>query len=152
LSFDFRDLSKGAIVKILHDLKRALIIVALAFAFALVQLSLCGFAPPAKVPFGVEADDIEKLSRPIGWIDARPTESFNAGHIPSALNLNQTNWDEALPKVFETFQPGNTIVVYCSPDCSESEEIASRIRNLGFNQVFVLEGGFEAWQTHYHGQ
>jgi rhodanese-related sulfurtransferase len=91
-------------------------------------------------------EQAERLQTPIVWIDARPEDAFQMAHIPGALNLNRTNWDQALPRFFEAYAPGRSVIVYCSPDCTESEEIASRIRNLGLDQIRILEGGYEAWK------
>jgi rhodanese-related sulfurtransferase len=98
------------------------------------------------IPFGVTMDGIQKELAPIVWIDARPQDAFQAGHIPGALDLNRDNWDAALPRLFEVYSPGKVVIVYCSTGCTESEEIADRIRNLGLEPVKVLKGGFEAWQ------
>jgi rhodanese-related sulfurtransferase len=116
---------------------------------ALFQLAHDGWQPPIAIPFGVNLDEVRKESAPIVWIDARPLEAFQAGHIPGALGLNRDNWDTALPRLFELYSPGRVVIVYCSTGCTESEEIGNRIRNLGLEPVEVLEGGFEAWQKEH---
>jgi rhodanese-related sulfurtransferase len=87
-----------------------------------------------------------KEPNPIVWVDARPDDLYKMGHIPGALNLNRTNWDKALSQLFGLYAPGKEVIVYCSAGCSESEEIANQIRNLGLEPVLFLEGGFDAWQ------
>jgi len=129
-----------------RQIKYTFILVAISAIPALAQLFYCGFFPPVDIPFGIRVEEAQKLQTPIVWVDARPEDAFQRAHITGALNLNQTNWDQALPRLFEAYAPGRSIIVYCSPDCSESEEIASRIRNLGFDQVLVLEGGYDAWK------
>jgi rhodanese-related sulfurtransferase len=121
-------------------------LVAISAIPALAQLYYCGFSPPVDIPFGIRVEQAERLQTPIVWIDARPEDAFQMAHIPGALNLNRTNWDQALPRFFEAYAPGRSVIVYCSPDCTESEEIASRIRNLGLDQIRILEGGYEAWK------
>ena len=113
---------------------------------AFAQLYWNGFEPPAAVPFGISVEEVKTHSEPIVWVDARENDLFDAGHVPGALNLNQSNWDQALPNLFAAYAPGKSIIVYCSPDCIASEEIAAKIRELGLEQVFVLEGGFDAWK------
>jgi rhodanese-related sulfurtransferase len=113
---------------------------------ALVQMAFDGWKPPIAIPFGITVDGLRKELAPIVWIDARPEDAFQAGHIPGALDLNRDNWEAALPHLFELYSPGKIVIVYCSTGCTASQEIADRIRNLGFEQVKVLEGGFEAWQ------
>jgi rhodanese-related sulfurtransferase len=113
---------------------------------ALFQLALDGWEPPIAIPFGVTVDEARKEPAPIVWIDARPEDAFQAGHIPGALDLNRDNWEATLPNLFELYRPGKVVIVYCSTGCTESEEIADRIRSLGLEPVEVLEGGFEVWQ------
>jgi rhodanese-related sulfurtransferase len=82
------------------------------------------------------------------WIDARPEEEFTAGHIPGALLLNTEGWDALLPEVLNSWCPGRKLVVYCSKQtCGASREIARRLRDEAqLKDVFVLNGGWEAWQ------
>jgi rhodanese-related sulfurtransferase len=119
---------------------------------AFVELARDGWQPPISIPFGVTVDETRKGSTPIVWIDARPPDAFRATHIPGALNLNRDNWETALPRLFELYSPGKSIVVYCSTGCAESQEIADRIRSIGLEPVQVLEGGFEAWQKENPGK
>jgi rhodanese-related sulfurtransferase len=114
---------------------------------AILLLARDGFNVPISIPFGITPRQELAQSVTVLWIDARPDVSFKSEHIPGAINLNRENWDTALAGLFKSYSPGAEIVVYCSSGCSESQEIADRIRNLGFDPVLVLEGGFEAWQA-----
>jgi len=129
-----------------NQVKYVFMLIAISAIPALGQLFYCGFAPPVDVSFGISAEGAQRLQSPIVWVDARPEDAFRLAHIPGALNLNRTNWDQALPRFFEVYAPGRFVIVYCSPDCAESEEIASKIRSLGFDQILVLEGGYDAWR------
>ncbi len=129
------------------QIKRIFMLIAISAVPALAQLFYHGFSPPVDIPFGIRVEEVQRLQTPIVWIDARPEGAFQMAHIPGALNLNRTHWDQALPSFFEAYAPGRSVIVYCSPDCSESEEIASRIRNLGFDQILILEGGYDAWKA-----
>jgi rhodanese-related sulfurtransferase len=82
------------------------------------------------------------------WIDARPQEEFEREHVPGALLLNEDRWNELLPQVLAVWAPEKRIVVYCSSEsCGSSREIAHRLRKeAGLTNVFVLEGGWEAWK------
>ena len=81
------------------------------------------------------------------WIDARPQEQFNSAHVPGAVLLNEERWDELLPPLLATWSPDKRIVVYCSSQgCGASREVARRLRaQAGLKNVFVLQGGWEAW-------
>ena len=86
--------------------------------------------------------------REILWVDARPKEDFSAGHIPGAVPLSAEDWDEELPAMLNQWTPERKVVVYCSAkSCDASREIARRLRDeAGLKIVFVLRGGWEAWQ------
>jgi rhodanese-related sulfurtransferase len=82
------------------------------------------------------------------WIDARGQEEFAAGHIPGAMLLNTEEWDRLLPEVLNSWSPDRKLIVYCSKrTCGASREIARRLHDeAGLENVFVLDGGWEAWQ------
>lgn len=82
------------------------------------------------------------------WIDARPEEEFAQEHIPGALLLNEDRWNELLPPMLAAWSPEKRVVVYCaSESCGSSREVARRLRNdAQLKNVFVLEGGWEAWK------
>ena len=82
------------------------------------------------------------------WIDARPQEEFEREHVPGALSLTEDRWNDLLPEVLTAWTPEKRVVVYCSSDgCGSSREIAHRLRKeAGLTNVFVLEGGWEAWK------
>jgi rhodanese-related sulfurtransferase len=81
------------------------------------------------------------------WVDARPDEEFARDHAPGALSLNEDRWNELLPQLLAVWSPGKKIVVYCSSlSCNTSREVARRLRKEAqLTDVFVLEGGWEAW-------
>ena len=81
------------------------------------------------------------------WIDARPAEEFAQEHVPGAILLNEDRWNELLPQMLATWSPEKRIVVYCSSEsCGSSREVARRLRKEAqMKNVFVLEGGWEAW-------
>lgn len=82
------------------------------------------------------------------WLDARPNEDFAREHVPNAMPLNANNWDDLLPPVLQAWTPGRRLVVYCSAQsCDASREVARRLREeAGLKDVYVLTGGWEAWQ------
>lgn len=81
------------------------------------------------------------------WVDARPAEEFEQKHVPGALSLNEDHWNDLLPPVLTAWSPQKRMVVYCSSEsCGASREVARRLREeAGLKNVFVLEGGWEAW-------
>jgi rhodanese-related sulfurtransferase len=81
------------------------------------------------------------------WVDARPDEEFARDHVPGAVSLNEDRWNELLPQFLAAWSPGKKVVVYCSSlSCNVSREIARRLRREAqLPDVFILEGGWEAW-------
>jgi len=81
------------------------------------------------------------------WVDARPDDEFASDHVPGAISLNEDRWNELLPEFLAAWSPGKKIVVYCSSlSCNASREVARRLRKEAqLPDVFVLEGGWEAW-------
>jgi rhodanese-related sulfurtransferase len=81
------------------------------------------------------------------WVDARPDEEFARDHVPGALSLNEDRWNELLPQFLTAWSPGKRVVVYCSAEsCDLAREVAERLRKEAqISDVFVLEGGWEAW-------
>lgn len=84
------------------------------------------------------------------WIDARERGAYEAGHIPGAILLNETEWNTLLPGFFARWAPGHPVVVYCdSRQCDTSHHVADRLREeAGLPEVHVLFGGWETWREH----
>lgn len=81
------------------------------------------------------------------WIDARTAAEYRNEHIPGAILLNTENWEQSAPKVLEQWEPGQTAVVYCnSQGAQASREVAERLRDFKLGPVFVLQGGWKAWE------
>lgn len=81
------------------------------------------------------------------WVDARPDEEFARDHVPGAISLNEDHWNSLLPQFLAAWSPEKRVVVYCSSlSCNASREVARRLRKEAqLRNVFVLEGGWEAW-------
>jgi rhodanese-related sulfurtransferase len=81
------------------------------------------------------------------WVDARPQEEFSRDHVPGAISLNEDHWNDLLPQFLAAWSPGKKVVVYCSAQsCDLAREVAERLRKEAqLPDVFVLEGGWEAW-------
>ena len=81
------------------------------------------------------------------WLDSRKKSKFEGGHVENAIWVSFKDWEGSLMKIFENFEPGQDIVVYCNASCSTSRNIAKQLRQeLGQENIFYLKGGFESWQ------
>ncbi|MBE2287435.1 MAG: rhodanese-like domain-containing protein [Prosthecobacter sp.] len=91
----------------------------------------------------------ERWKGQVLWIDARPQEHFDAGHVPDALLLNEQKFEQQLVNYLDILQTNTKpIVVYCSAaKCDASRHVLERLKQvLPIENAFVLKGGWKAWQ------
>ena len=97
----------------------------------------------------VEVDTARDWAGNVIWVDARPSDEFERGHVPGAVSLNEDRWDEGLSQFLGTqWSPEKKIVVYCSAaSCNLAEDVARRLREEAKlpNDIRILKGGWEAW-------
>lgn len=81
------------------------------------------------------------------WVDARPADARAAGVVPGSVALNEDDWETGFAALAEKWDGRQPLVVYCGGDsCHASEAVALRLRReLGFERIVVLQGGWEAW-------
>jgi rhodanese-related sulfurtransferase len=132
---------------------------ALLLAIALVPGAVEALYLRDKIPWQsrvAESDFVEvETARAWGanalWVDARPADEFERGHVPDAVSLNEDHWSEALPQFLaKDWSPDKKIVVYCSAaSCNLAEDVARRLRDEAKlpNEIRILKGGWEAWQA-----
>ncbi len=73
-------------------------------------------------------------------VDIRDAESFVAGHVPGAFHLNY----DSLPFLIQHTTCDHPIMVMCYHGHS-SKGAAQYLLNQGFNTVYSIDGGFDAW-------
>lgn len=74
-------------------------------------------------------------------LDVRPRDEYQRGHIPGAISLPPTEWQQlpVLPK-------GKAVVAYCrGPFCVFADEAVTYLKSLGY-QAIRLEEGFPDWK------
>lgn len=92
----------------------------------------------------------ERWQGDVLWVDARPQDQFDAGHVPGALLLNEQQFDTQLFTYLDTLQTNKKpIVVYCSAaKCDVSRNVLERLKQMfSLENAFVLKGGWKAWQA-----
>ena len=133
-------------------LRQAILLVGLAFLPAIGQALFFrgnpGLHSRPPDPFEVSLAQEKSWGAAVLWVDARPEEEFEKGHIPGALSLNEDDWNGLLPAVLAAWSPERKVVVYCSrKSCNASHSVAERLRNeAGLKDVYVLPGGWEEWE------
>lgn len=126
---------------------------------AAIAASLAGWLHPKRPAWHwskptvaeVELSEINRWPPPILWIDARTPEAYRAQHVPTAVLLNEGEWEQLLPGFLEAWQPQSRLVVYCdSAACDASQAVARRLqRELKLTEIYVLKGGWAAWRNQH---
>jgi rhodanese-related sulfurtransferase len=96
----------------------------------------------------VDADFVRQLSVDPNTvlIDARLPELFNRGHIPGAVNLPLSRFDDFIVEWMERLRSARQLIVYCSGrSCNDSYELARRLLEKGFKDLFLYSSGMEDW-------
>ncbi len=75
-------------------------------------------------------------------IDIRTVQQFKQGHI---LNSKNTPWLTQDEKAFQVYQ-NDKLVLVCQQGL-QANNLAQKLKQSGFNEVCVLSGGLQAWQS-----
>jgi rhodanese-related sulfurtransferase len=132
-------------------LRQALVLFALAVVPAVGEAIYfrenVSWQSPVRASEMVDVDQARAWGNDVTWVDARPDEEFARDHVPGAISLNEDRWNELLPGLLNVWSPDKKVIVYCSSQsCNASREVARRLRDEAqLKNVFVLEGGWEAW-------
>jgi rhodanese-related sulfurtransferase len=83
------------------------------------------------------------------FVDSRPREKYGEGHVPGALSLPLKDAEERAVAVDPgslNVPPARPLVVYCDGgDCRTSVLLALRLKEAGFKDIRVFEGGWAEW-------
>ena len=80
------------------------------------------------------------------FLDARDASEYEAGHIPGALRLTQSDALSEPEKLKTLPVAGRPIIAYCEGgECEASRELAQALLDSGFRKVLVYTGGFPEW-------
>jgi len=91
------------------------------------------------------ADAHEKIqSGEVVVADIRDPQSFAAGHVENAFLLNNSTMTE-FSRVTEFETP---VLVFCYHGHS-SQGAAQYLANLGYEEVYSVNGGFEMWKQNF---
>jgi thiosulfate sulfurtransferase len=76
--------------------------------------------------------------------DVRDADSYRAGRIENAILVQHETIDEFLA-IADKSEP---LIIYCYHGNS-SQGAANYFDGLGFDEVYSVDGGFEAWRSKY---
>jgi thiosulfate sulfurtransferase len=77
-------------------------------------------------------------------VDIRDEQSFALGHIPGAFHLTNANMTQ-----FMQDNDFDMPVVVCCYHGISSQQAAQYMLHQGFEEVYSMDGGFEAWRGAY---
>ncbi len=87
----------------------------------------------------------DRLSKgEIKVVDIRDDQSFELGRIPSAFHLSNGSMTQ-----FVNEHDFYTPVVVCCYHGISSQQAAQYLIHQGFEDVYSMDGGFEAWRANY---
>lgn len=82
------------------------------------------------------------------FADARSQKVYRMGHIKGAMSLDPSDFDAWSGKFFSQFAPETLIITYCDgARCPLSMELAEKLVEMGYENVFVLKDGWHQWTT-----
>ncbi|HEY0294182.1 MAG TPA: rhodanese-like domain-containing protein [Bordetella sp.] len=76
------------------------------------------------------------------WVDVRPAEQFQAGHIAQARSLPAADVEQKTASL-----PKNKPLILVCEQGKDAPRIAARLRAQGYADATALEGGMRAWFT-----
>lgn len=102
-----------------------------------------------KDPFLLSINDFDiKLKEKAGLaqlVDVRTAEEYLRGHLKRAsnLNFNDDNFEDLVKAKLDKTRP---VFIYCFSG-RRSSDAAVFLRDLGFNEVYDMAGGFAKWTS-----
>ena len=89
-----------------------------------------------------ESDFVEIQDSDYILIDVRTKDEFDLGHIDSAINLDF--YSDTFQNDILSIDKNLPIVLYCRTN-NRSTKTASILKDNGFKEISVLEGGITNW-------
>ena len=75
-------------------------------------------------------------------VDVQPEQEYKKSHLLNAQNIL---YDKNFRKGLEKLDKNKPVAIYCTLG-SVSPEAAKILKDAGFSQIYVLEGGIKKWQ------
>ena len=84
------------------------------------------------------------MKEEIQLVDVRTPEEYQAGYIKDAVNIDFYE-QEKFREAFEEFDKNKPIYLYCRSG-GRSHKAANMLVEMGFKEIYDLEGGYLNWQ------
>lgn len=86
--------------------------------------------------------ELDQSQKPV-IIDVREESEWNAGHAEGAIHLSRGIIEQKIEEAIA--DPNTPIVCYCGGG-NRSALVSDSLQQIGYTNVFSLEGGFRAWK------
>lgn len=124
-------------------MKKIVFVFTLVLSMFIVGCKQTSSSPEVTVINPVEFE--EKISSVPSYqlIDVRTAEEYSDGHLPNAINIDF--YGEDFKDEISKLDRNKPTFVYCRKG-KRSEESAKILEELGFKEIYDLEGGILNWQ------
>jgi rhodanese-related sulfurtransferase len=86
---------------------------------------------------------IRSFNNPV-IIDVRPSDDYQQGHIPSALNLKSEH--DITPQVLSSLQNSSIVILYSDgPAAFDSREVYALLSKKKLKSIAMYDGGYQEW-------
>jgi rhodanese-related sulfurtransferase len=121
------------------------VILASLFAVSLAQADDKVEAPIIDIAVD-EASEFVAQHENVVILDVRTPLEYEMSHITGAVNVDVQN--ESFKDNVIALDPGKTYIVHCTknPAGGRSSRALETLQDLGFKNLYSLEGGYVAWQ------
>ena len=109
---------------------------------SLIFIFSCELLNSPEINIISESDLVEIQGSDYTLIDVRTQDEFDLGHIDSAINLDF--YSETFQNDILSLPKNETIVLYCRTN-NRSSKTANILKENGFKEISVLEGGITDW-------
>lgn len=98
----------------------------------------------------ISADEAEQLlsQQPV-VLDVREPAEYDMGHLPGAVNVPRGLLEFMVGQHPALSEPQATVLLYCK-NGGRSTLAAHTLKQMGFEQVRMLSGGFDGWAGDVH--
>lgn len=107
-------------------------------------ISFCSFSQGNHLALApIEFEKTIKSTNPLHLIDLRTRVEFEAGHIKKAIHIDylRADFEDFIKSIYSKKTP---LKLYCQSG-KNSEDAASYLTELGYENITILKGGFEKW-------
>ena len=109
---------------------------------SLIFIFSCELSNSPEINIISESDFVEIQDSDYTLIDVRTQDEFDLGHIDGAINLDF--YSETFQNDILSLPKNETIVLYCRTN-NRSSKTANILKENGFKEISVLEGGITEW-------